>query len=447
MPIPSERGTRGSLRSALPPTLFLALLVALLVAPAAVRAQATWSLAPFGGIDRSLPEDPTILGLATGLDFGAIGLRLSGSAALRDYQLGEVASVYGPEKMFAYAGDADLVLKARRKAGAAGLFGPVEPRVFAGVGVRAERFADAPEFERHTVVSFGSMISHSLFSRFRGEIEVRRVVPMDRVEELLDDQSIGAWEYRAGLSINFGKGNLRPARGLADIVPVPGAGGGAAGGAAGARRTVVDVAPGTLLHTADGYVGTPYRWGGSVPSTGFDCSGFVQYVYREHGLELPRTSREMWLVGEPLRGGVGALRPGDLMFFAEDGNGRITHVGMYAGSNMLLHSSKSGRGVGYDDLSTPRGRWFRDIYVGARRVLGVPIEGVRLAETGAAGFAGLPGGVPAESVAARAGGIAGSGLAAFMAAAGLSDLSDLAKQLYAPDERPDGPDGAPKRRW
>lgn len=419
------------------------LLLALLLAPAALSAQATYSLTPFGGIDRSLPGDPTTLGLATGVYFGHLGLRAAGSAALRDYQIGEVDAVYGSERLLAYAGDLDLVLRPGRKAGAAGALGPVEPRVSAGVGVRAERFADAKDFETHAVASFATTVSYSLFSRFRGEVEVRRVVPADQLKELLDDRSIGAWEYRVGMSINFGKGNLRPMGGIPGILTVPAAGGRPGGGAAGGR-TVVDVAPGTLLHTADGYLGEPYVWGGSAPGAGFDCSGFVQYVYRQHGVQLPRTSREMWLVGEAVPGGLTDLRPGDLMFFAENRNGRITHVGMYAGENMLLHSSKSGGGVGYDDLSTHRGEWFRDIYVGGRRVLGVQIEGVQVAQADAAQ---LPGGLPAQSLAGGAGDLIGSGLAAFMAAAGLADLSDLAKQLYAADERPDGPDSAPKRRW
>ncbi|MBA3343438.1 MAG: C40 family peptidase [Gemmatimonadaceae bacterium] len=118
--------------------------------------------------------------------------------------------------------------------------------------------------------------------------------------------------------------------------------------------------------TGDDYVGVPYVWGGSTPR-GFDCSGFVQYVYREHGVRLPRTSRQMARAGQALRANVGALREGDLMLF-RGRNGVIGHVALYAGRNRILHSSSSGNGVRYDDLSSKRGRYYRTHLVAARRV-------------------------------------------------------------------------------
>jgi cell wall-associated NlpC family hydrolase len=123
-----------------------------------------------------------------------------------------------------------------------------------------------------------------------------------------------------------------------------------------------------LLATGDRYVGTRYRYGGESPTTGFDCSGFVQYLYARHGIDLPRTSREQAGAGARVSGGAAALRPGDLMLFASTG-GRVDHVAIYAGNRRMLHSSASGRGVGYDDLSSPRGRWFMDRHVTSRRVL------------------------------------------------------------------------------
>jgi hypothetical protein len=170
-----------------------------------------------------------------------------------------------------------------------------------------------------------------------------------------------------------------------------------------------------------------------------DCSGFVQYVFGAHGVRLPRTSREMALTGQSVGRNIEALRPGDLMFFAERGGG-ITHVGIYAGENMMVHSSKSGNGVGYDDLTTARGRWYQNIYVGAQRVLGVPTQGVQLA-----GGPRQPARTASRSFGSN--GAARGGIAAFLRAAGMTELSDVAKQLYRPDEIPDGPDGAPRRRW
>ncbi len=113
-------------------------------------------------------------------------------------------------------------------------------------------------------------------------------------------------------------------------------------------------------------VGVPYRYGGTSPQSGFDCSGFVQYVFAEQGVELPRTSREQARVGEALSPDWRALSAGDLVMFAE--NGQISHVAIYAGHNRIIHSSSSGGGVRYDDLSTQRGEWFVDHMVAARRV-------------------------------------------------------------------------------
>jgi cell wall-associated NlpC family hydrolase len=122
-----------------------------------------------------------------------------------------------------------------------------------------------------------------------------------------------------------------------------------------------------VLRTADRHVGAPYRWGGTTPS-GFDCSGFVQYVFRRHAVELPRTSRQQVEVGRAVGRRPGALRPGDLMFFASAG-GRIDHVAIYAGGNRILHATASGGMVRYDDLATSRGRWFSERHVASRRVL------------------------------------------------------------------------------
>jgi cell wall-associated NlpC family hydrolase len=118
--------------------------------------------------------------------------------------------------------------------------------------------------------------------------------------------------------------------------------------------------------TGHEYVGVPYKWGGSTPR-GFDCSGFVQYVYREHGVRLPRTSRQMAHAGRSVPARIASLRAGDLMMFRGK-NGVISHVALYAGNNQILHSSSSGRGVRYDNLSSKRGRYYATHFVTARRV-------------------------------------------------------------------------------
>ena len=144
---------------------------------------------------------------------------------------------------------------------------------------------------------------------------------------------------------------------------------------AGAGRTTPSHTPArasataaSIIATAKRFVGTHYRYGGESPSTGFDCSGFVQYVFARHGVELPRTSRLQAHAGEALPLDVASLEPGDLLLFASRGT-EVNHVAIYLGNNRMLHSSAGAGGVVYDDLTTPRGRWYLKRHVASRRVL------------------------------------------------------------------------------
>jgi len=150
-------------------------------------------------------------------------------------------------------------------------------------------------------------------------------------------------------------------------------GGGGGGGSSGSTRARIPSSPApsaaasSLLKTAESYRGIKYVWGGNTPSQGFDCSGFTKYIFAKHGVGLPRTSREQSRVGAPITADFRALRPGDLMFFAEPGEA-ISHVAIYAGNGWIIHSSSSNGGVGYTDLNTG-GDWFVAYFVAARRVL------------------------------------------------------------------------------
>ncbi|WP_081770170.1 C40 family peptidase [Luteimonas huabeiensis] len=111
-------------------------------------------------------------------------------------------------------------------------------------------------------------------------------------------------------------------------------------------------------------VGTPYRFGGNTPEGGFDCSGLVNYVYRDMlDLRLPRSSRELAEVQGP-RIAPERLASGDLVFFGSRGN--VTHVGIYVGEGRFVHAPSSGGTVRLDHLD---GHYWRDHYSGARRVL------------------------------------------------------------------------------
>lgn len=146
--------------------------------------------------------------------------------------------------------------------------------------------------------------------------------------------------------------------------------GASSGGRVASRASAGRVAA-NVLNTADDYQGVKYTWGGESARTGFDCSGFTRFVFGEHGVYIPRTSREQARVGDVVSLDVGSLIPGDLMFFDASGNdGVIDHVGIYAGDNLMIHSSSSGNGVGYDNLTTNRGQFFVSRMVAARRVIG-----------------------------------------------------------------------------
>jgi len=136
-----------------------------------------------------------------------------------------------------------------------------------------------------------------------------------------------------------------------------------------------------VVPTAERYLGTPYRYGGTSPVTGFDCSGFVQYVFARNKVKLPRTSRQQAKIGKAMPRRFQSLSPGDLVMFAERGE-PISHVAIYAGNNRIIHASASGRAVRYDDLGTRRGQWFIDHMVAARRVTpdgrGLVLDLVRL---------------------------------------------------------------------
>jgi len=121
-----------------------------------------------------------------------------------------------------------------------------------------------------------------------------------------------------------------------------------------------------VLRVGSEYIGVPYVWGGNTPREGFDCSGFTKFVFAQSGIALPRTSREQVHAGRAVKPDFGALRPGDLMMFAEPG-GAISHVAIYAGNGRILHSSSSNGGVGYTDLNAG-GEWFYRYFVAARRV-------------------------------------------------------------------------------
>ena len=118
-----------------------------------------------------------------------------------------------------------------------------------------------------------------------------------------------------------------------------------------------------VLGSAFSQVGKPYKYGGTKPETGFDCSGFVGWAYGEQAIKLPRITRDMY--GSGVAVSRLDLIAGDLVFFGR--KKRITHVGIYTKDNKYIHSPRSGKGIQESSLDA---RAPGEYYVGARRIVG-----------------------------------------------------------------------------
>jgi cell wall-associated NlpC family hydrolase len=120
----------------------------------------------------------------------------------------------------------------------------------------------------------------------------------------------------------------------------------------------------SVVQSALSLLGAPYRFGGTTPQGGFDCSGFVAYVMAQHAVALPRTTAEQFGTGRPVP--RDRMQPGDLIFFTTDGPG-ATHVGIVvdAGQAEFVHAPKGGASVRVERFDTD---YWRRRWVGARRV-------------------------------------------------------------------------------
>jgi cell wall-associated NlpC family hydrolase len=340
------------------------------ILPVGLEAQAGNAAQIFTSIDNSFPGSAGVAGFGLSLGNGAIGVRGSFGVGMSAFSTSSSSNTSPLPRQ--WTGDADLVI-GQGLGGLAGIFGgALEPYAFAGLG--AQSVSASPSASAATKTwSYGGGITVPLASSIAINGEVRYRNQLGNNLSTASDFVNGS-EYRIGLSFNFGARRSAARHGSrsgsASSPPRP-TGGGRTGSttrttwpassttaAAAARRVVPD---------AERYIGVPYVYGGSSPS-GFDCSGFVQYVYARQGVELPRTSRQMASSGIAINPSPRAMAIGDLMLFTQ--GGQISHVAIYAGSGRFIHSSSSGHGVRYDDLNTQRGQWFADHLVAVRRVAG-----------------------------------------------------------------------------
>jgi cell wall-associated NlpC family hydrolase len=117
-----------------------------------------------------------------------------------------------------------------------------------------------------------------------------------------------------------------------------------------------------VIQTALSLEGVPYRWGGVDPSTGFDCSGFIQYVLAMHQISAPRTSAEQYSIGTKV--GLDSIRAGDLVFFSTVAPG-ASHVGLALNGDEFVHAPAAS---GVVRVESVRSSYWRGRYVGARRI-------------------------------------------------------------------------------
>lgn len=125
----------------------------------------------------------------------------------------------------------------------------------------------------------------------------------------------------------------------------------------GAGTSAAPVSDSNVIAYASNFLGTPYLWGGTSPSTGFDCSGFTQYVYAHFGIKLGRTTYDQ--INDGYGVSKSELQPGDLVFFGA--NGDPTHMGIYVGNNTYIHAPRTGDVVKISSMN-------RSDYITARRV-------------------------------------------------------------------------------
>ena len=256
------------------------------------------------------------------------------------------------------------------------------PYAFVGIGHYAVNANTALTSDTTRAVwSYGVGVHHELVSRIglTAEARARRSLNNNAFTGGTFRNSI---QYRMGLSVGLG-GGVKKAQPMPRIVyrgPIPGSAPAPTSApvaplpvsaSAGVDERAADALVPSVLDEAESLLNTRWRSGGTTPNEGFDAGGFVQYVFAQEDVPLPRLVRDLAQTGVYVQARPIAMRAGDLIFFSSDGGAPPDHVAIYVGHDRFVHASASGGGVLYDSFGDgARGNWFAMHLVAVRRVLG-----------------------------------------------------------------------------
>jgi cell wall-associated NlpC family hydrolase len=242
-----------------------------------------------------------------------------------------------------------------------------EPKITPQIAPRAEKRSSpsVTQDRRLPVENMGYSIQVGAFSRIDNAIRLTKKLEKQGLEAFYFAHKSGLYKVRFGnySSLKAATADARRLRNLGMIevfyVVRPGEYIAARGGKppVQGRGNIRD----EIVDTAHSFIGMPYQWGScSLQNNSFDCSGLVLAVYQLNGLNVPRTSQDQYFNGQTIM--KEDLQKGDLVFFNNSGNGRITHVGIYIGDDRFIHAPGTGKTICTDSLSNS---YFRDHFYGA----------------------------------------------------------------------------------